>query len=275
MQKTDIKPIVMGILNVTPDSFWDGGKFNAQKSALAQIEKMAYDGALIIDVGGESTRPGSDPVTAGEEIRRISPAIEAGVKKFPELSFSIDTTKTEVAKAALDLGATIVNDVSGLQADPEKASLAASYGATLVLMHSKGKPKTMQNDPHYTDVVTEVNRFLQNKAQFAQRNGVPAENIILDPGIGFGKRLEHNLALLNGIPKLKELGYPVLIGASRKSMIGQILGNRPAEGRLAGTISVHYHALTLGASILRVHDVAEASDSIRIFEAMKAGTKPE
>ncbi|MCC5934113.1 MAG: dihydropteroate synthase [Balneolales bacterium] len=257
----------MGVLNVTPDSFSDGGRFESITSALKRIEEMAAQGAEIIDIGGESTRPGSEPVHAEEEIRRVQPVFEQAVKAFPELLFSADTMKAEVAKAALDAGAHIINDVSGLQRDPQKAKLAAEYGAALVIMHAQGIPKTMQRNPQYDDVLAEVQQFLAVQAELAHKAGV--KHIIIDPGIGFGKRLEHNLRLFGGLHRLAEAAYPVLVGASRKSMIGELLQQRPVEGRLAGTIALHYHALMAGTGIIRVHDVQEASDSIRIFTAVR------
>jgi len=263
----------MGVLNVTPDSFSDGGKFNSQKKAMMRIEEMAKQGAAIIDIGGESTRPGSDPVSAEDEIARVEPVFREAVRVFPELLFSADTMKTDVAKAALDAGAQIINDVSGLQRDPEKASLAAQFNASLVIMHAQGVPKTMQQNPVYDDVVAEVKQFLINQSELAIRLGV--KEIIIDPGIGFGKTLEHNLALFAGLKELVNLPYPLLMGASRKSMIGALLDGRAAEGRLAGTIALHYHSLMMGAKIIRVHDVQEASDSIRIFSAVHgAGPSP-
>ncbi len=261
---------VMGVLNVTPDSFSDGGLYNNPDFALKHIEKMVKEGASIIDVGGESTRPGSDPVKAEEEIRRIEPVIKAGVKRFPEIQFSIDTMKAEVAKAALSCGATMVNDVSGLRFDPEKAKLCAEYDANLVIMHSKEMPKTMQDNPQYDDVLQEVAGFLKTQCSFAKEQGV--KKIYTDPGIGFGKTLDHNLKLLAGLEDIVELGYPVLVGVSRKSMIGKLLNDRPVDGRLAGTIALHYHAMMKGASIIRVHDVREAVDSVRILQALQKTT---
>lgn len=262
------KPKVMGVLNVTPDSFSDGGLYNRTDTALRRIEEMEKQGADIIDIGGESTRPGSDPVSADEEINRTVPVIKVAVKKYPELFFSIDTTKYEAAKAALDAGAHVVNDVSGLRHHPEKARLCAEFDAALVIMHSIKKPKTMQDNPVYTDVVSEVKGFLEKQAELAKEMG--ADKIILDPGIGFGKTTVHNLQLLAYLTKICEVGYPVLVGASRKSMIGSILDNRPVEGRLAGTLAVHYHALMAGAKIIRVHDVEEAADSIKIFNEIQS-----
>ncbi len=261
-------PQIMGILNATPDSFSDGGKFNRVDLASEQISTMLEEGANIIDVGGESTRPGSDPVSELEELNRVIPILEATISKFRSATFSIDTTKYEVARQALDIGASIINDVSGLEKEPRFADLAVEYDAAYILMHAQGDPKTMQENPRYIDVVDQVMEFFDKKIKELTAKGV--SKIILDPGIGFGKKLHHNLSLVAHLDKFKKFGFPVLVGASRKSMIGQILDNRPADDRLIGTIAVHYHSLMNGADILRVHDVKEASDSIRIFEAIQS-----
>lgn len=263
-------PQIMGILNATPDSFSDGGKFIQPKAALDHISGMLNNGAHIIDVGGESTRPNAAPVSEEEELRRVIPVLQQGRAHFPEAIFSVDTTKYEVARQALDAGVNIVNDVSGLRKEPRLANLCAEYNATYVLMHSIGTPQTMQQNPQYTDVVEEVSRFFETKIAILKQAGV--QSIILDPGIGFGKLLEHNLQLIARLETFKKFGFPILVGASRKSMIGQILDGCPPEQRLAGTIAVHYHALVHGADILRVHDVKEASDSIRIFQAIQSQT---
>jgi dihydropteroate synthase len=255
---------IMGILNCTPDSFSDGGQFSTTELALNRIEEMVDEGATFIDVGGESTRPGSDPVSVDEELRRITPVLRDAIPRFPNTTFSIDTTKYEVAKAALDLGVHYVNDVSGLRKEPRFTDLCATYNAGLILMHSIGDPKNMQENPQYSDVVAEVRDYLINAAEIAQKAGISA--IVIDPGIGFGKTLDHNTALLKGLHQFTETGFPVLIGVSRKSMVGQILGNRPTGGRLAGTIAAHYFALQKGANILRVHDVQEAHDSLQIHK---------
>lgn len=261
-------PQVMGILNATPDSFSDGGQYNVISSALDRISIMLKEGAAIIDIGGESTRPNAEPVSEEEELNRVILILEKAIPLFQNAIFSIDTTKYEVAKQALKLGAHIVNDVSGLEKEPRLAELCAEYNATYVLMHSKGDPKTMQENPLYTSVVDEVREFFEKKIAVLKSEGV--QKIILDPGIGFGKTLDHNLSLIAHLDKFKKFGFPVLVGASRKSMIGQILDGRTAEDRLAGTLAVHYHSLTKGADILRVHDVKEASDSIRIFQAIQS-----
>lgn len=259
-------PVVMGVLNVTPDSFSDGGRYNAAHLAMERIGQMVGDGAAIIDVGGESSRPGSDPVSLQEELSRTIPVLEQAVTSFPDLFFSIDTTKFEVARAALDTGVHFINDISGLKKEPRFAGLAAGYEAGLIIMHSAGDPKTMQQNPEYGNVIDDVYTFLTAQAAFARDEGV--KSIIIDPGIGFGKKLEHNLALLSSIGTFAHTGYPVLVGASNKSMIGHLLDGRPVEKRLAGTLAVHYDALTKGAKIIRVHDVREAFDSILIYNAI-------
>ncbi len=261
-------PIIMGILNATPDSFSDGGRFSQVDEALHQIELMITDGAKIIDVGGESTRPNADPVSEEEELSRVLPILELALKRFPEVVFSIDTTKFEVARQSLELGVQIVNDVSGLEKEPRFAELCAKFDACYVLMHSQGNPQTMQLNPTYEDVLQDIHSFFDKKIETLLDAGV--NQIILDPGIGFGKKLGHNLKLIAQLDTFTKKPFPVLVGASRKSMIGQILDGSPPEERLTGTIAVHYHALMKGAKILRVHDVKEASDSIRIFNAIQS-----
>jgi dihydropteroate synthase len=262
------KPIVMGILNTTPDSFSDGGMYVDVETSLSRIREMITQGASIIDIGGESTRPGSDPVTVNEELQRTIPILERAVSAFPETIFSIDTVKYDVAKAALETGAHLVNDVSGLQHDPGKADLCASFNAGLVIMHSKGKPKEMQVNPTYEDVLLEIKNFFLKQIKFAENRGV--KSIILDPGIGFGKTVEHNLKLIANLESFVELEKPILAGISRKSMIGALLDGRPTDGRLAGTLAAHYHCMLKGAKIIRVHDVVEAVDTIRILNAINS-----
>jgi len=258
----------MGIINATPDSFSDGGQYEDHSRAMDRIHIMLQNGADIIDVGGESTRPGADPVSVDEEMKRVIPLLEQAVPTFSNAIFSIDTTKFEVAKKALEAGVKIVNDVSGLQKEPRLADLCAEFDATYVLMHSQGDSKTMQKNPEYDDVVKDVMSFFERQSAEAKKRGV--HHIVLDPGIGFGKTLEHNLKLVAHLDKFKKFGFPILIGASRKSMIGSILDNRPTDERITGTVALHYHALMKGANILRVHDVKEASDSIRIFNAVQS-----
>jgi len=259
-------PKVMGILNVTPDSFSDGGEYNHKEAALRRIEEMILQGAEIIDIGGESTRPGSDPVSVDEEASRVLPILKIAIERFPDTFFSVDTTKYDVARPALETGVHIINDVSGLQKEPGFAELSSEFGAGYVLMHSQGDPKTMQDSPVYKDVVSDILDFLARQILILEKKGV--ENVFIDPGIGFGKTLQHNLKIISGLHKFTKFGYPVMMGASRKSMIGKILEDRPADGRLAGTLAVHYHSLLNGAKILRVHDVQEASDSIQVFNAL-------
>lgn len=236
--------------------------------AMDRIHIMLQRGANIIDVGGESTRPGSDPVSVQEEIDRVMPVLEQAIPIFQNAVFSIDTTKYEVAKLALEAGVHIVNDVSGLQKEPRLADLCAENDAHYILMHSQGDPKTMQQNPKYEAVVEDVSDFFEQQISEAKKRGV--DNIILDPGIGFGKTTGHNLKLIAHLDKFHKFGFPVLVGASRKSLIGKLLNNRPADDRVTGTVALHYHALTKGAKILRVHDVKEASDSIRIFQAVQS-----
>lgn len=256
----------MGILNVTPDSFSDGGEYNHKQAALQRIEEMILQGAEIVDIGGESTRPGSDPVSVDEEASRVLPVLKVAIDRFQDTFFSVDTTKYDVARPALEAGAHIINDVSGLQKEPRFAELCAEFNAGYVLMHSQGDPKTMQNSPEYRDVVSDITDFLCRQIETLEKKGIVS--VFVDPGIGFGKTLQHNLKIISGLHKFTKFGYPVLMGASRKSMIGKILEDRPADGRLAGTLAVHYHSLLNGAKILRVHDVQEASDSIQVFNAI-------
>jgi dihydropteroate synthase len=260
------RTLIMGILNVTPDSFSDGGKFLAVEKAVARGLQMVGEGADIIDIGGESTRPGAKPVQALEEIARTVPVIKKLREKTGAL-ISIDTQKAEVARAALSAGADIINDISAL-ADPGMAAVAAETGAGLVLMHMLGTPETMQNNPHYDDVVSNVWNFLEERMSFAIARGVAPEQIALDPGIGFGKTDEHNLALLKGIPQLAASGRPVLIGASRKSFIGRITGGGP-DDRLAGSLAIAGFAVLRGAHILRVHDVKESCDAARLVDTLR------
>ncbi|NBC26693.1 MAG: dihydropteroate synthase [Bacteroidetes bacterium] len=256
----------MGILNTTPDSFSDGGQFTTVQQAVDAAGQMLEEGAAIIDIGGESTRPGSDPVSEQEELDRVMPVIEESVKNFTGALFSIDTTKYRVAEEALKSGVHIVNDVSGLRKEPAFAELCAEYKAGYICMHSQGDPKTMQENPQYEDVIDEIKRFLKVRLVRLKQAGV--ESVIIDPGFGFGKTLEHNLEIVRRMDEFSELETPVLAGASRKSMIGMILDGRPSDKRLSGTLAVHYHCLMNGASILRVHDVREAVDTIQIFNAI-------
>ncbi len=256
---------VMGILNVTPDSFSDGGKYFTLDSAIEHAMKMIEDGADIIDVGGESTRPGSEPVSIEEELRRVIPVIKELVKRS-DVPISIDTYKSEVARQALEEGAVIVNDISGLKFDKKMADVVASYKASVVLMHIKGTPKTMQQNPHYDDVISEIYSYLCESVEIAKSAGI--EQIIIDPGIGFGKRLIDNLEIIRRLREFKSLGYPILIGVSRKSFIGNVL-NLPVEERLEGTAGAVAISVWNGANIVRVHDVKEMTRVVKIVDAIK------
>ncbi len=256
---------VMGILNVTPDSFSDGGRYFSLDSAVEHAMKMVEDGANIIDVGGESTRPGSEPIPLEEELRRVIPVIKEIVKRV-DIPVSIDTYKSEVARQALDSGALIVNDISGLRFDEKMADVVANYKASVVIMHIKGTPKTMQQNPEYDDVISEIYDYLSGSVEIARRSGI--EQIIIDPGIGFGKRSIDNLEIIRRLREFKSLGYPVLIGVSRKSFIGNIL-NLPVDQRLEGTAGAVAISVWNGANIVRVHDVKEMLRVIKIVDAIK------
>jgi dihydropteroate synthase len=257
---------IMGVVNVTPDSFSDGGLFLDPDAAIRQGVELDAEGAAILDIGGESTRPGAAPVTAEEELRRVLPVIEGLIGAGTGAHISIDTSKATVAAAALEAGATIVNDVTALRGDAEMASVVAERGAAVCLMHMLGDPRTMQDDPRYDDVVGEVKAFLEARMGVAIAAGVPEERIILDPGIGFGKTVAHNLELLRRLDELVAVGRPVLIGTSRKSFLGRITG-RDVDHRLAGTIATNVLAYTRGARIFRVHEVAPISDALKVAVA--------
>lgn len=257
---------IMGVINVTPDSFSDGGLYFDKDRAVEKGIELRAEGADIIDVGGESTKPGSEPIAAEEELRRIIPVISALSKRTNSL-ISVDTTKSEVAQAALDEGADIINDISSFRFDSKMLPLAAQKQVPVVLMHMKGIPKTMQDNPHYKDVVLEVKAFFKEKVQAAQKHGINKEKIIIDPGIGFGKGLKDNLVLINRLQTFEELGCPILVGISRKSFIGKIL-NLPAAERLEGTIASALLSIINGAHILRVHDVAAVKRAVLVAEAI-------
>ena len=261
------RPRIMGILNITPDSFSDGGAYNSVKAAVARARAMVGD-ADILDIGGESTRPGADDVEIEEEIRRTAPVIRALRDEGVTLPISIDTRKAAVARAALDAGADIVNDVAAFAYDPELADLVAETGVPVCLMHAKGTPKSMQDNPSYGDVVAEVMDALEDRIGFAQSRGVARGQIITDPGIGFGKTGDHNLILLRHLSVLHDLGLPVLLGASRKRFIGTIGGADEASARMPGSLSVALYGAGQGAQILRVHDVAETAQALRLWLAM-------
>ncbi len=257
----------MGVVNVTPDSFSDGGRFLDPDAAVAHGCLLARDGAAILDVGGESTRPGAEPVGVDEEMRRVLPVIERLAADRVPVELSIDTTKRAVAGAALDAGARMVNDVSAFRFDPELAGLVADRHARCCLMHMLGEPRTMQEDPRYGDVVSEVKSFLEERLAFAVGEGVAEERILLDPGIGFGKTVEHNLELLRRLDELVAIGRPVVVGTSRKSFLGRLVGGRAEDERLPGTIATSVIAWERGASVFRVHDVAEVVDALAVAAA--------
>jgi dihydropteroate synthase len=260
------RALIMGILNVTPDSFSDGGRFLNPEQAIRHAKEMAAAGADMIDVGGESSRPGAEPVSAEEEIRRVIPVIERLSREIP-VPISIDTYKSGVARRALQAGARWINDISALRFDPKMAGLVAESSAPVVLMHMKGTPKDMQRDPHYDSVVDEVRSFLEERIEFAVSAGIQREQIVVDPGIGFGKRVQDNLAILAGLKRFGSLGRPILLGTSRKSFISRVL-NLPPEERLEGTAATLAIGLMNGARIFRVHDAGHAVRVIRMAEAI-------
>lgn len=263
----------MGIVNVTPDSFYDGGRRFDPGKAVADGTEMVDRGAEIIDIGGESTRPGSEPVSVEEELNRVIPVIR-GLRKSSTVPISIDTYKARVAAAALDEGADIVNDISALRFDREMVSLVVAEQVPVVLMHMQGIPQTMQVEPRYNDVVQEVSDFLAARLRYAVEAGVPPAHIIIDPGIGFGKTLEHNVTLLRELPVLRSLGQPVLVGTSRKAWIGKIL-KLGAEERMEGSLAAAAAAVLEGADIIRAHDVKETWRVLQIVDALRYGVRGE
>lgn len=259
--------LLMGIVNVTPDSFSDGGRFLDPAAAVAHGRRLAAEGADILDLGAESSRPGSDPVPAEEELRRLLPVVRGLREALPEVPLSVDTTKAAVAEAALDHGADMVNDISAGTFDPAVVPLCARRRAPLVLMHLRGTPKTMQEAPYYRDPVAEVKGELEGRLRAAEAAGLGPGTLLLDPGIGFGKRPEDNLALLRDLPPLASLGYPLLVGVSRKSLVGALTG-APVEDRLPGSLAFHVAALLGGARIFRVHDVAAHRQALACAAAL-------
>lgn len=256
---------VMGILNATPDSFSDGGRWATRDQALRQALDMAAAGADIIDVGGESTRPGAQAVGVAEELDRVAPLIEAIVAET-DVMVSVDTSKPQVMEAAVRAGAGMINDVRALRSQGALAA-AAKLGVPVCLMHMRGQPRDMQSDPRYDDVVAEVSEFLVQRARACEEAGIPGDRIVLDPGFGFGKSLQHNLDLFRALPSLRQLGYPLLVGISRKSMLGALTG-RPVDQRLAASVAAALLAARLGADVVRVHDVAETVDALKVAEAL-------
>jgi dihydropteroate synthase len=261
------RTLVMGVINATPDSFSDGGQFLSVDSALEQARRLIAQRADILDIGGESTRPGSDPVESGEELARVLPLIEA-IRRESSIAISIDTRKPEVARAAVAAGANCWNDVSALTFTPESIATAVALDVPVVLMHAQGDPKTMQQDPQYRDVTGEVLNFLVGRIGQAIQAGMKLSNIIVDPGIGFGKTLAHNLTLLRDMPRFVALGRPVLVGASRKRFIAALDQGAAVEDRLGGSIAAALYAAQQGAQILRVHDVAETRQALTVQKAL-------
>jgi dihydropteroate synthase len=262
-------PVLFGILNVTPDSFSDGGDYLDLETAVLRATSMFDEGAHVVDVGGESTRPGSDPVPEEEERRRVVPVIEGIISARPGSLVSVDTYRSRTAEAAIKAGASIVNDVTALRGDPRMAALAADAGCPLVLMHMLGEPKTMQRAPRYDDVVREVRLFLAERAEHALAAGARPENIALDPGIGFGKTPEHNLTLLRHLGSIVDLGFPVMIGTSRKRFIGGITGEAEAKDRVFGTVATTVLGYEKGATLFRVHDVRANREALAVAAAIR------
>jgi dihydropteroate synthase len=258
------RPLVMGVVNVTPDSFSDGGRFLEREAAIAHARRLAEEGADIVDIGGESTRPGAAPVSEAEELERVIPVVE----KIRDLCVSVDSRRPAVMRAALDAGASMINDVQALQA-PGAIEAVRESQCAVCLMHMKGEPATMQREPHYDDVVAEVKEFLRQRIATAVDAGIARERLVIDPGFGFGKTAAHNLTLLARLAELRDLGVPLLAGLSRKSTLGKLTG-RPVTERLAGSLAMALLALQNGATILRVHDVKETRDVVAVWEAVRA-----
>src|SRR5579884_1930516 len=258
---------IMGVVNVTPDSFSDGGRYLDSQAAIAHAQALEAEGAAFLDVGGESTRPGADPVPEDEELRRVMPVIEGLIARGAEARISVDTSKSVVAARALQAGATLVNDVTALRGDPEMAGVVAGAAADCCLMHMLGDPRTMQRDPHYDDVVGDIKAFLEERMAFAIKAGIAEERILIDPGIGFGKTTEHNLELLRRLDEFLDLGRPVVIGTSRKAFLGRLTGRESPSDRVAATIATNVLAYERGARIFRVHDVGPVHDALTVTAA--------
>lgn len=263
----NLTPVIMGILNVTPDSFSDGGLFVKKDVAIDYVKQMIADGAGIIDVGGESTRPGANEVSIDEELQRVIPVIET-IRQFSDIAISIDTSKPEVMREAIKAGANMVNDVNALQ-EENAVETVVELNVPVCLMHMQGKPRTMQSNPEYTDVVKEVISFLKNRISVCQNAGMKNKNIIVDPGFGFGKTLEHNLTLFKHLEEFTKLDSALLVGVSRKSMIGAVLDNAPADERLFGSVALATLAAWKSTNILRVHDVKATADALKLCMAVK------
>lgn len=265
------RPLLMGIVNVTPDSFSDGNQYIQTDAAIAHAQQLVAEGADILDIGGESTRPGAEPVSVQEELRRLLPVIEA--LRELNVPLSVDTFKPEVMRAVLDAGADIINDIAGFR-DPASVAAVADSSCGLCVMHMQGEPKTMQKQPHYDDLYAEVRQFLLQRVQALRGAGVVPERIMLDPGLGFGKTVAHNYSLLRDLAAIQIESYPWLIGLSRKSMIGHVV-NRPPQQRLAGSLAGMLAAVARGAAVVRVHDVAESADALRVWQAVEQGINDE
>ncbi|PID49751.1 MAG: dihydropteroate synthase [Proteobacteria bacterium] len=261
------RTLVMGVLNRTPDSFSDGGRFNHLDSALQRVDMMLAEGVDIIDIGGESTRPGAEAVSVEVELERVIPFIDA-IRQHHAIPISVDTSKAMVMQAAIKAGADMVNDVRALQ-EPDALAVCAASTVKLCLMHMQGQPRTMQHNPQYTDVVAEVKAFFEERIAACVAAGISKDRLVLDPGFGFGKNLNHNLTLLRHLDCLVQMNFPILVGMSRKSMIGQLLDNRPVDGRLHGSVAAAVIAAMQGAAIVRVHDVAATVDALKLVEAVR------
>ena len=258
-------PILMGVLNVTPDSFSDGGKYNTTYRALDHVRSMINYGAHIIDVGGESTRPGAKSVSELEEIKRVSETIQLIKNKFPNQIISLDTRKSMVMKHGIDIGVDILNDVSALDFDPQSYLVVKDSGKPIILNHSQGIPENMQNNPTYENVLLDIFDYFENKIKFLKNNGIKDEQIIIDPGIGFGKTLEHNLEIISKISLFHSLGYPIMVGPSRKSFIGKIMGEKDNPQRLGGTIASILYSYLQGIQLFRVHDIQETNEALKVY----------
>ncbi|MEQ1695163.1 MAG: dihydropteroate synthase [Hyphomicrobiaceae bacterium] len=267
------RPQIMGIVNVTPDSFSDGGRHDTTARAIKHALRLAAEGADILDIGGESTRPGSDPVTLAEELRRVIPVIE-GVRAATDVRISVDTRKAEVMRQAAKAGADILNDVSALTHDPEALDAAAATGLPVILMHAQGDPKTMNDDPQYSDLVLDVYDFLDARIKACEAAGIPLAKLCVDPGIGFGKHLHHNVAMMANLAILHGLGVPILLGASRKKMISQLCDAPNPSDRLPGSLATVLVAAAQGVQLMRVHDVAETKQAIAVWMASTLGAEP-
>jgi dihydropteroate synthase len=274
----DEQVLLMGIVNVTPDSFSDGGEFSSDLAAFTHAVSLAKNGADIIDIGGESTRPGAAPVSVDEELDRVIPVIERlkafqstqSREQLPLLKISIDTRKAQVMREAIKAGANIINDVTALQYDEDSLQVAADCACPVILMHGKGDPETMQDNPTYKDVVAEVHEYLAARIAVCESAGIARSRLVIDPGIGFGKTLEHNLSLLANLEKFNDLGVPLLLGASRKRFIGSLSGETDAAKRAPGSIAAALHAVSQGAKILRVHDVKKTRQALKVWQAIEA-----